>query len=62
MSKFIVDKKKCIGCGLCVSLCPEVFQLDEEGKSVVKNSQGKCEVEEAVESCPVGAIEIIVNS
>lgn len=57
-----MDKKKCIGCGLCVSLCPEVFQLDEEGKSVVKNSQGKCEVEEAVESCPVGAIEIIVNS
>ncbi len=47
-----VDKEKCIGCGACVSLCPEVFEL-KDGKSVVKGD-GDCD--EAVDACPVGAI------
>lgn len=61
MNKPIVDKNKCIGCGLCVSLCPEVFELGEDGKSQVKNSQGTCDFEEVVQSCPVGAIELMIN-
>lgn len=53
-----VDKDTCIGCGLCESLCPEVFELIE-GKSNVKDSKSKAKcVKEAVESCPVGAIKI----
>jgi len=58
MKKVVVDKEKCIGCGLCVSLCPEVFELGEDGKSQVKNSQGTCNLEEVVESCPVEAITV----
>ena len=27
-----IDRDGCIGCGLCESICPEVFKLDEEGK------------------------------
>ena len=26
-----VDKDTCIGCGLCPSICPEVFELTDEG-------------------------------
>jgi len=30
-----VDKDLCIACGVCMALCPEVFQADAEGKSEV---------------------------
>lgn len=26
--KAVVDKETCIGCGLCPSICPEVFSMD----------------------------------
>lgn len=53
-----VDKKKCIGYGLCIELCPEVFELGEDGKSQVKTNakkNTKC-IKDAVASCPVNAI------
>ena len=54
-----VDKEKCIGCGACVALCPEIFDIGEDGKSYVKNPNGKCEhLEEVVKTCPVGAISL----
>jgi len=46
----------CIGCGACVSICPEGFEMDN-GKAKVKNAKAKC-VKEAVDSCPVNAIKI----
>ncbi len=57
-----VNKDKCIGCGLCVSLCPDVFEIGEEGKSeVIKGADlkknEKC-IQESKESCPVEAIEV----
>ncbi len=54
-----VDEEKCIGCGACVSICPEVFELGENGKSVVKQKETELEcVKEAKEACPVGAITV----
>lgn len=58
MKKPKVDQSLCIGCGLCASLCPDVFELREDGKSGVKNPSGECNLEEVVESCPVGAISL----
>jgi len=56
-----INKEKCIGCGMCVSLCSGIFELKEDGKSSIKegadlNTDKEC-VKQAVESCPVGAIE-----
>jgi ferredoxin len=31
-----INKEKCIGCDYCVSVCPEVFELGEDGKSKIK--------------------------
>jgi len=50
-----IDKKICIGCGACASICPEVFEM-KNGKANVKK-QKNCEcVNEAINSCPVSAI------
>ncbi len=57
-----VDKETCIGCGLCVGICPEVFDMNDENIAEVKADPVPSEAEttcrEAVESCPVDAIEI----
>lgn len=51
----------CIGCGLCASICPEVFSLNDQGVSVAIDSDVPEEAldsaQEAMDSCPVGAIE-----
>ena len=61
--KVTVDKDLCIGCGACVSICPDVFDLNNEGFAYVKNedreiSEGITEnTKEAVDSCPTDAIK-----
>lgn len=53
-----INKSVCIGCGACVSICPEVFEMTDDQKAKVKSgakSDAKC-IKEAIESCPVSAI------
>jgi ferredoxin len=33
--KAFVDRDVCIGCGICESVCPDVFLMDDEGKAKV---------------------------
>ncbi|OYT41941.1 ferredoxin [Candidatus Pacearchaeota archaeon ex4484_26] len=56
MVKVKIDGKKCIGCGVCQSICPEGFEV-VNGKSKIKNEKAKC-IEEAIKACPMGAIRI----
>jgi ferredoxin len=51
-----VDKEKCIACGLCASICPEVFAMGKDGKAFAKAQKKLPCVKEARESCPVEAI------
>ncbi len=48
----------CIGCSACVAIAPEVFELDENGLSVViaADSYNKEDVENSISACPVDAI------
>ena len=47
----------CIGCGACVAIAPENFDY-AEGVSVVTNETITEKTKEAVDACPVGAIEV----
>ena len=57
-----VDKDTCIGCGMCPSICSDVFKMDEDGKAKVIVDEvpaGKeDEAQEAESSCPVNAISV----
>ncbi len=60
--KACVDKDSCIGCGLCTSICSEVFFMDDDGKAKaieeeILNSQIS-DAEDAANSCPVSAITV----
>ncbi len=54
-----VDEDLCTGCELCVTTCPEVFEMEDD-KAIVKTKPVPSEAEEncrkATEECPVEAI------
>jgi ferredoxin len=59
--RVVVDEETCIGCGLCVETCPDVFEMDDD-KAKVKVDEVPADVtescKEAAENCPVEAIQI----
>ncbi len=65
MKKVKIDKQKCLGCGVCISLCPEVFEL-KDGKSQIKGKvdfkKHKDCIKEVIDSCPVNAISSVIAS
>lgn len=56
--KVKVDRNLCIGAGTCTVIAPEVFELDDELKAVVKDPGGAPDdkILDAAKSCPVLAI------
>lgn len=59
--KAVIDKDVCIGCGLCVNDCPEVFEMAAD-KAVVKVAVVPADKEEACKTaaanCPVQCIKV----
>ena len=60
-----VNKDACIGCGACQAVCPEVFELDDDGyaktiKNEIKDEE-KDAVIEASEGCPTSDIEVKID-
>jgi ferredoxin len=51
-----INKEKCVGCGLCTSICEEVFKMGKDGKAEVKSEKELPCVKEAISSCPASAI------
>lgn len=51
--------EQCIGCGLCVEICPEVFSMTDAGVAMAQDQEvpESSTAEEAKNSCPVGAIQ-----
>ncbi|MDD5032103.1 MAG: ferredoxin [Patescibacteria group bacterium] len=53
-----VNQELCIGCGACVSLCPDVFKMNDAGKSEVIGEENIDCAKNAAASCPVQAISV----
>jgi len=60
MSKIKIIPEKCLGCGTCVALAANTFELNAENKSTIKNPAGDSEaaILDAAKACPTEAIEI----
>ena len=58
----VVDREAGISCGLCVTIAPEVFELDDEDIAIViadpVPAENEAEAQEAADSCPTDAISI----
>lgn len=58
--KASLDRDGCISCGLCPSICPDVFRMADDGVAEVYRADVPTEAEEqaveAQESCPVSVI------
>ncbi len=63
--KMHVDEHTCIGCNLCVSLCPQVFSLRPDGKAVAIDGAVPAAVvslaTDALQECPVEAIHEVIE-
>lgn len=57
--KATVDQDVCIGCGMCTGIAPNHFQMNDAGKAEAFQEAADAEkdqVQQAIDSCPVGAI------
>lgn len=60
--KASVDKELCLGCGICVEVCPEVFEMNDDNKAQARAnlvpSESEVSCREAADQCPESAIKI----
>jgi len=54
-----VNKEKCIGCGSCEAVAPEIFEMQDSKARIKKqpaSDEEKAKAKEAADICPVDAI------
>lgn len=59
--KVMINENGCIGCSVCVGICPSVFEMSDDGYAVVYSQPedgDKEAVLDAIDNCPVSVISI----
>jgi ferredoxin len=60
--RVVVDYEKCTGLGLCESIAPEFFEVQDDGLLLLLRAEGedseRGQLEEAVRSCPTEALRL----
>ena len=59
--KAIVDAEKCIGCGLCAQVAPDIYEMQDDKAVSKMDDIAEDKAEEAkngADQCPVAAIEV----
>jgi ferredoxin len=61
--RIIVDQGKCSALGICESLAPELFEVQDDGSLVILDERPEgsmCDAaREAVEGCPTAALTLL---
>ncbi|MBD3392978.1 MAG: ferredoxin [Chitinivibrionales bacterium] len=64
--KVFVDRNACQSLKRCVELCPEIFELDAEGKARAAREDVPAQLEgrvrQAAQACSAGAIQLDKHS
>ena len=58
MKKVSLNEDRCIGCGACMSVAPDNFTFNDEGRAEIISNEITNQAIEASEMCPVSAITI----
>ncbi|CUR56727.1 conserved hypothetical protein [metagenome] len=59
--KVVVDRGRCTGIGICESIAPEVFEVDDDGELILLVDQVDLDDDDAttaVASCPAMALSL----
>lgn len=55
----VIDFDLCVGCGACVEVCPEVYEMREEKAWVIGPDKcDTCDCQQTVDVCPSQAITL----
>ncbi|MDI9951406.1 ferredoxin [Rhodococcus sp. IEGM 1305] len=61
--KLCVDRTKCTGLGICESLAPDYFEIDDAGQLLVlrehTDDRDIDDVRAAIEGCPTEALALV---
>lgn len=53
-----LNKDKCIGCGMCVQVCPHQVFMIKEGKAAILDKDCCMECGACAQNCPVTAVSV----
>jgi len=53
-----LNKDKCIGCGMCVQVCPHQVLMIKEGKADILDKDGCMECGACAQNCPAAAVAV----
>lgn len=63
MMKIELDRVKCTGIGMCESVAPDFFEIDDDGALIVHRDDVDDveigDVEAAIQACPTAALRLI---
>lgn len=62
MKKVDLIKDRCIGCGACMTIAPDNFTFDDDGRAELISKEVTEAAIDASETCPVSAIIIENNN
>lgn len=58
VSTLVLDEEACIGCSMCMMVCPHTVFRQRDGRAVIADLDGCMECGACATNCPVAAITV----